>query len=182
MRRLVRALGVLTQLALAAPALAGGTQLLDVPLVDAQGVTHGFARDAIGQGVAVINPIWTGCSSLCPLTSAVMGDLAARLGPRLGGEVRLVSLAIDSLEVPKAQLARWLEDYGQVPGWLWLGGAPGAVETALAGLGMAFTGGLDEHPPVFLVVDGQTGRVLRFDNPVTDTDLLLAAIARLGGE
>ena len=159
MRWLAPLFGLILHGALATPALSGDTQLLDVPLVDAQGTTYGFARDAVGSGVAVINPIWTGCSSLCPLTSAVMGDLAERLGPRLGVEVRLVSLAIDPLEVPRTQLARWLEDYGRVPGWLWLGGPPGAVETVLAGLGTALTGGLDEHPPLFLIVDGATGRV-----------------------
>jgi protein SCO1/2 len=107
-----------------------------------------------------------------------MGELAERLGGRLGRDVRLVSLAIDPLETPRAQLAAWTEAYGEVPGWLWLGGPPGAVEAVMAGLGAPVYGPFDDHPPVFLVLDGRDRELLRFDG-LADAGLLQAAVERL---
>lgn len=153
-------------------------RIIPAPLVDAHGVVVDFATGAVGDAVVVVNPIWTGCSSLCPLTSAVMGDLAERLGPRLGRDVRLLSLAIDPLEVPREQLAGWVDLYGEVPGWLWLGGRPEAVEAVMAGLRAPLYGPVDAHPPVFLVVDGRDGRLRRFYG-VADAGLLQAEIDRL---
>ena len=147
-------------------------------LVDARGLAVDFAGGAVGDAIVVVNPIWTGCSSLCPLTSAVMGELAERLGGRLGRDVRLISLAIDPIETPRAQLAAWTEAYGEVPGWLWLGGPPGAVEAVMAGLGAPVYGPVDDHPPVFLVLDGRDGELVRF-NGIADAGLLQAAVERL---
>lgn len=152
--------------------------IVEAPLVDARGQQVAFASEAVGEAVVVVNPIWTGCSSLCPLTSAVMGEVAERLGDRLGREVRLVSLAIDPLEVPKAQLEGWVADYGSVPGWLWLGGAPGAVDAVLTGLGEPMLGPIDGHPSVFLVVDGRTGRARRFEG-IAEADDVLEAIEQI---
>ena len=109
----------------------------------------------------------------------LLHDLAARLGPRLDREVRLVSLAIDPLETPRQQLASWVEDYGTVPGWSWVGGSPDAVEQLLAGLGEPLFGPLDGHPALFLVVDGRTGRTVRFDGLATDAQLLAETLDRL---
>ena len=168
-------------LGLVPPAAAGErrVRLVDVPLVDAAGADIRFLPDLVRGHLLVLNPIWTGCSSFCPLTSAVMADLAARLGPRLDREVRLVSLAIDPLETPRQQLASWVEDYGSVRGWSWVGGSPGAVEQLLAGLGEPLFGPLDGHPALFLVVDGRTGRTVRFDGLATDAQLLAETLDRL---
>lgn len=157
------------------PAIANQpVTIVEAPLVDASGREVAFASEAVGDAVVVVNPIWTGCSSLCPLTSAVLGEVAERLGDRLGHEVRLVSLAIDPLEVPKGQLEGWVADYGSVPGWLWLGGAPGAVEAVLAGLGEPMLGPIDRHPSVFLVIDGRSRRALRFEGIAEAGDVLQA--------
>jgi protein SCO1/2 len=176
------ALSVLASLAaLPADAAAPRTSVASVvpaQLVDARGVAVDFAGGAVADAVVVVNPIWTGCSSLCPLTSAVMGELAERLGGRLGRDVRLISLAIDPIETPRAQLAAWTESYGEVPGWLWLGGPPGAVEAVMAGLGAPIYGAADDHPPVFLVLDGRDGELLRF-NGIADAGLLQTAVEQL---
>lgn len=152
--------------------------IVPVPLVDARGGVVDFAAGAVGDAVVVVNPIWTGCSSLCPLTSAVMGDLAERLEGRLGRDVRLLSLAIDPIEVPRDQLAGWVDLYGEIPGWLWLGGRPEAVEAVMAGLRAPLYGPVDAHPPVFLVVDGRNGRLRRLDG-MADAGLLQAEIDRM---
>ena len=177
----MRWLVLLLCLGLVPPAAAGErrVQLVDVPLVDAAGADIRFLPDLVRGHLLVLNPIWTGCSSFCPLTSAVMADLAARLGPRLDRVVRLVSLAIDPLETPRQQLASWVEDYGSVRGWSWVGGSPGAVEQLLAGLGEPLFGPLDRHPALFLVVDGRTGRAVRFDGLATDAQLLAETLDRL---
>lgn len=152
--------------------------IVDAPLRDVGGRPVGFARDVIGDAIVVINPIWTGCSTLCPLTSAIMGEVGERLGSRLGERVRLVSLAIDPLELPAAQLRAWVEAYGAVPGWLWVGGDPRSTDLVLAGLRAQPSGSITDHPPVFLVVDGRDGRTRRFDG-LADAGVLLAAIDQL---
>lgn len=163
------------------PAIASQpVTIVEAPLVDAGGREVAFASEAVGDAVVVVNPIWTGCSNLCPLTSAVLGEVAERLGDRLGREVRLVSLAIDPLEVPKAQLESWVADYGSVQGWLWLGGAPGAVDAVLTGLGEPMLGPIDRHPSVFLVIDGRSKRALRFEG-IAEADDVLDAIERIRG-
>lgn len=172
-------LGVLVTNPGVADAGARRVALVDVPLIDASGRSLSFVGDVVGGSVVVVNPIWTGCSSFCPLTSAVLAELAERLGDRLDRDVRLVSLAIDPLEAPRAQLEGWVADYGDVPGWRWVGGAPDAVERLLAGLGEPFLASFDSHPASFLVVDGQDGRSVRFDGLGTDARALAEAIERL---
>ena len=116
--------------------------------------------------------------SVAVVFAVILGEVAERLGDRLGHEVRLVSLAIDPLEVPKAQLEGWVADYGSVPGWLWLGGAPGTVDAVLTGLGEPMLGPIDGHPSVFLVVDGRTGRARRFEG-IAEADDVLEAIEQI---
>lgn len=157
-------------------------KLIDMPLLDASGRQQRFVSDAVADAIIVLNLIWTGCSSFCPLTSAVMADLAERLGDRLTGDVRLVSLAIDPLEAPQRQLESWITDYGEVPGWLWLGGRPEALEAVLGGLGEPLLPDFESHPAVFMVIDGRDGRSVRFDGLETDSAVLAQAIDRLRPE
>ena len=154
-------------------------KVAEVELVDANGARHRFPAEIAAGRLVVLNPIWTGCSSICPLTSAILGELGERLGARLGRDVQLLSLAIDPIRLPEDQLGRWQADYGQVAGWSWLGGEPAEIDRLLRGLAIPVDGALDQHPAVFLVLDPTSGATLRF-NGMPDSADLLAALDQLG--
>ncbi len=67
----------------------------EVPVEDAAGRPLRFWGEVVGRSLVLLNPIFTQCSSLCPLTNAVMAELQDRLADRLGPDFRLVSLSID---------------------------------------------------------------------------------------
>lgn len=155
---------------LVAIAIAGSTSdrlraessvtLIDHELLDQTGRKKHFVSEVIGDKKAVIAGIYTGCTTICPITTLLFAELQAALGDRLEKEVRLISLSVDPANDSPAMLAEAAADIEARPGWIWLTGTPAAQNEVLLGIG-AYSTDVTEHPPVFVVGDGATGEFVQ---------------------
>lgn len=171
------------QAMLSQPASAGASttvKLLDLGAADQDGEPVHFARDVVGDRVVVMDFVYTTCTTVCPVLSAVFGQLQQRLGERLGKDVFLVSVSVDPVRDTPARLKAYAAQHRAGPGWTWLTGEKSTVDRVLDGLG-AYAPNFEDHPPMVLVGDGKSGRWTRFfgfpgtDQLVTTVDELISA-------
>lgn len=109
----------------------------------------------VADRVVVANFVFTSCSAVCPVQTAILAAVQDRLGERLGREVVLVSISVDPFNDTPDQMKAMAERFGAKPGWYWLTGEERDVEKVLGGLrARADTPG--EHVSAFLV--GRAGQ------------------------
>jgi len=143
-----------------APASAKVT-LSEAPLLDQGGKRVRLAQDVIGERIAVVNFIYTSCTTVCPVSSATFQQLQQRLGASLGKEVVLVSITVDPLRDTPQRLREYGARYRAAEGWTWLTGAKQDVDDALKGFGV-YTPNFEDHPAMVLVGDARAGKWTRF--------------------
>jgi len=144
----------------AAPS-AAKVVLRDAPLLDASAKRVRLANDVIGERIAVVNFVYTSCTTVCPVSSATFQKLQEKLGPRLGKEVVLVSITVDPLRDTPQKLREYAARYEAREGWAWLTGAKPDVDGVLRGLG-AYAPRFEDHPAMVLVGDARGGPWTRF--------------------
>jgi len=157
----------------AAPAAAAVT-LQDLPLVDQDGKTRRFRSEVVGDRIVVMDFVFTTCTTICPVLSSKMARLQERLGDRLGREVFLVSVSVDPARDGPPQLLAYSKKWKARQGWSFLGGTPADVEAVLKGMG-AYTASVANHPPMFLVGDGKSGKWTRL-NGFPEVDQILKQV------
>jgi len=139
--------------------------LHDIQLVDTDGQPVRFKSDAIGDRIVVVDFIYTSCTTICPVTSALFGEvqgrLAAKLGERFGPDVKLISLTIDPATDTPQRLKDYAGNFGGPEGWLWLTGDKPKVDKVLVGLG-AYSADITRHSGAILVGDARSGEWTRF--------------------
>lgn len=133
-----------------------GVKLIDHELIDQTGTKTRFVSEAIGDKKAVIAGIYTGCSTICPITTLLFAELQDALGERMETEIRLISLSVDPANDKPAMMAEAAAEIDARPGWIWLTGPPVLQNEVLLGIG-AYSTDVTEHPPVFVVGNGATG-------------------------
>jgi protein SCO1/2 len=158
-------------------------KLRDLVLVDQHGRQASFRRDVIGERIVVINFVYTSCTTVCPVASAIFAQVQQNLGERVGDEVVLVSLSVDPVNDRPARLQAYAQKHNAGDGWLWLTGEKPSMDQVLQGLG-AYTPNYQDHPAMVLVGDGNSGqwtRLFGFPGPdkiITEVDALAAVRAR----
>lgn len=139
-----------------APAAAVRVQLDDIPLLDRHGVERRLKSDVLGDRVAVVNFVYTTCTTVCPIASATFAQLQQRLGARLGTQVRLVSITVDPQRDTPARLRAYAAKHDAGMNWIWLTGRKDAVDAALKGFG-AYTPDPQDHPAMVMIGDARSG-------------------------
>jgi protein SCO1 len=132
-----------------------------------------MAHDVIGERIAVVNFIYTTCTTVCPVSSASFAQLQERLGPALGREVVLVSITVDPVRDTPERLREYAARYGTREGWAWLTGAKRDIDGTLKGFG-AYAPNFEDHPAMVLVGDASGGWSRFFGFP--SVEQLLARI------
>ncbi|MFC0666336.1 SCO family protein [Azotobacter chroococcum] len=148
----------------------------EVPLSDQHGRQLRLA-DAVGERIVVMGFVYTSCTTVCPVISAIMQKVQAQLGERAGAEVGLLSISVDPLRDTPARLLEYSRAYQSGPGWRWLTGEAAAVDEVLRGLGVR-SADFTSHPPTLLVGDARSGQWTRYYG-FTDPAVLLARIEML---
>jgi protein SCO1/2 len=105
--------------------------------------------------------VYTTCTTVCPVLSAVFVQLQERLGEQLGQEVALVSVTVDPVRDTPQRLKAYSARYDARDGWVWLTGPKTTVDDVLTGVG-AYSVNFEDHPSMVLVGDGSTGQWSRF--------------------
>lgn len=143
--------------------------LKDLALLDQDGNEVKFVSDVIGDKIVVMDFVYTTCTTVCPVLSALFGQLQEKLGDQLGNDVALVSVTVDPIRDTPQRLKSYAEKYQAKAGWVWLTGPKRIVEDVLDGVG-AYSANFEEHPSMVLVGDGRTGKWTRlFGFPSPDS-------------
>lgn len=132
--------------------------LPDTELVERNGAALHFASEAVGDRIVAMNFVYTTCTTVCPVSTAMLLQVQAALAEAGIGEdeVRLISVTVDPGRDTPERLADYAEAMGVGPGWLWLTGHKPEVNALLEDLGV-YTANYDDHPPVMLVGDARSG-------------------------
>lgn len=152
-------------------------KLPDTVLTDQHGKAARFKSDFVADRLVVIDFIYTTCTTVCPVQSALFADLQQRLGQRAGREVALVSVTVDPLRDTPLRLKAFSAQYDAGPGWTFLGGSKQAVDEVLNAFGV-YTPNFADHPAVVLVGDPRSGEWTRFFG-FPSSDQVLARVAQL---
>jgi protein SCO1/2 len=170
----------------ASQAKSAEVELKDLRLTDQNGQEVRFVSDVIGDRIVVMDFVYTSCTTVCPVLSAVFKQVQTRLGDRLGKEVALVSLSVDPTRDTPQRLKAYAAGQKARPGWVWLTGPKTIMDEVLDGLG-AYSPNFEDHPAMVLVGDGRTGewsRLFGFPGPdrlMEQVDALQAARRRAPG-
>ena len=141
--------------------------LRDRPLVTQHGEDVLFVTDVIGDNIVVMDFVYTTCTTICPVLSALFAQVQAKLGDEVGDGVRLVSMTVDPVRDTPQRLKAYSSQHRAGDGWFWLTGPKPVVEDVLTGVG-AYTTNFEDHPSMVLIGDGRTGewkRLFGFPNP-----------------
>jgi len=136
--------------------------VVDRVLQDQDGRNVRFGKDVVGEGVVVMDFLFTHCTTICPVLSAKMVRLQGLLGDRLGKGVKLVTMSLDPLRDTPARMKEWGAKFKAGPNWHLITGPQEDQEAVLKGLG-AYVANVYEHPPMVLVGNGKTGRWIRIN-------------------
>ena len=145
----------------AEPARPADVDLRDLALVDQDGRQVSFVSEVIGDRIVVMDFVYTSCTTICPVLSAVFGQVQERLGDQLGDEVALVSVSVDPVRDTPQRLKAYAARHRAQPGWVWLTGPKTTMDEVLNGLG-AYSPNFEDHPAMVLVGDGRSGEWSRF--------------------
>ena len=158
----------------------------DLALVDQHGREVKLVSDVIGDRIVVMDFVYTTCTTVCPVLSAVLGQLQRKLGDQLGNDVALVSLTVDPIRDTPQRLRAYAAKHQARDGWVWLTGPKTTMDEVLDGLG-AYSPNFENHPAMVLVGDGRTGEWSRFfgfpspDRLMQQVNTLQAARPRVAG-
>ncbi|MEM7349505.1 MAG: SCO family protein [Acidobacteriota bacterium] len=145
-----------------------------------------LASDVIGNKLAAVTFVYSSCTTICPIYSALFTQIQDLLGDRLEREVVLITLTLDPTTDIPLRLKREARKYRAKPGWYYLTGAKTNVDQVLRGFDAYFPD-FTQHPPMALVGDGATGTWKRYngfpqpEQVVTMLDELRAARQAQGG-
>ena len=156
---------------------AASVELHNMELLDQNGETVRFVDDVMGDRIVVMDFVYTTCTTVCPVLSAIFGQVQKQLADDLGPELRLVSVSVDPVRDTPERLKAYAASHRAGPDWLWLTGEKSEIDEVLRGLG-AYTPNFEDHPSMVLVGDVQTGQWKRFFG-FPGPDKILAAVASL---
>ena len=152
-------------------------KLVDVELLNQDGKPVKLKRDVVGDRIVVMDFVYTTCTTVCPVLSALLADVQGKLGKDVGQDVALVSMTVDPVRDTPQRLKAFGEKYNAGPGWSFVTGRKAQVEDVLKIFG-AYTPNFVDHPPLVMVGDGKTGKWLRFFG-FPSPDQLTAAVKDL---
>ena len=158
------------------PAAVGGVgktrvKIADVVLTDQQRKRGQLSKDFIAGRIVVANFVFTTCSSVCPVISAVFAQLQQQLPADLARDTVLLSLSVDPMNDTPDRLDAQARQYGSGAHWRWLTGRIEDMEAALKGFG-AYSARPDDHLPMAVVGDPVTDTWYRFTGTPAAQQLL----------
>jgi len=133
----------------------------DVVLITQDGLEVGLQRDVVGDRIVIVDFVYTTCTTVCPVLSAIFRQIQKQLGDRLEREVILVSISVDPARDTPARMKAYANRLHAGDNWLWLTGRQQTVKVVLEEFG-AYTPNFTEHPSMVLVGDGRSGQWARF--------------------
>ncbi|AOE88216.1 SCO family protein [Pseudomonas sp. TCU-HL1] len=114
---------------------ADGGYFPNTSLYTHEGQAVRFYDELIRGKVVAINMMYTSCTGICPTTTANLRLVQQLLGKRVGRDVFMYSISLQSeLDTPQI-LKAYVERHHIEPGWWFLTGAPADIEQLRFSLG-----------------------------------------------
>jgi len=141
---------------------------------------HPVVLSSLKGKAVLVNFIYTSCPGPCLTETLKMAKVADRVSQELGSKVILLSVTVDPEHDGPAQLLQYAQKQGvERPGWLFLTGAPSAIDTVLKNFKLIRQreedGTVDHIVGVFLL--GPDGRELReYNGEILKADSIEADI------
>lgn len=148
-------------------------------VADQNGKQLDFYTDLIKGKIVAINFIFTTCTASCPPLTATFRKVQQDAAQR-GLDVKLISISVDpTVDTPERLLA-FAQKYNAEPGWTFVTGDKGEIDSLLKGLGVAITNKNDHTPMIMIgndVADYWT-RAYGLSSPTKLVDLISDAANR----
>lgn len=149
------------------------------PVTDQDGKLLDFYTDLIKGKTVAINFIFTTCTASCPPLTATFRKVQQDSGQR-GLDIKLISISVDPTVDTPERLHAFAEKYNAGPGWTFVTGNKGEIDSLLKGLGVAISSKNDHTPMIMIgndVVDYWT-RAYGLSSPTKLVDLISDAAGR----
>ena len=146
---------------------------------DQNGQKLDFYTDLIKGKTVAINFIFTTCTASCPPLTATFRKVQQDAAQR-GLDVKLISISVDPTVDTPERLHAFAQKYNAGPGWTFVTGDKGEIDSLLKGLGAAITNKNDHTPMIMIgndVADYWT-RAYGLSSPTKLVDLIAGAVSR----
>jgi cytochrome oxidase Cu insertion factor (SCO1/SenC/PrrC family) len=155
------------------------TKIPNVRLLDQHGKQLNFYDDLVKGKTVAINFVFTTCTASCPPLTATFRKVQQNATQR-GLDVQLISISVDpSVDTPE-RLKAFSEKFNAGPGWTFVTGDKGEIDSLLKGLGAAINN-KNDHTPMMMIgndrVDYWT-RAYGLSSPSTLVELIADAASR----
>ena len=176
---LLLALAALAAASLSSTQSAKGTgaardYFTDTILVDQNGRTHRFYSDLIAGRIVIINIIFIGCRSSCPIIMGRLVELQDLLGPRRD-DVSILSISADPVLDTPQMLHAYADSLRAGPGWYFLTGTKDAVDTVLSRMGNR-SSRPEDHSDVVVVGNDASATWIKLTAVATTEDIARAVL------
>ena len=128
----------------------------DVVLVNQNGEKMRFYSDLLQGKVVIINAFFGTCQGSCLPMNRNLEKVQQALGDRVGKDVRIVSISVDSTVDTPAVLKEYAKKLHAGPGWYFLTGDKQNVDFALRKLGQ-FVSDKQDHLNIIIIGNERTG-------------------------
>jgi len=91
--------------------------------------------DLLKDKTVLINFMYTACQDACPLTTATLVQVQYALGARVGRDIFMYSISVDSEHDTPEALGKYAKRFAVQPGWLFLTGAKANIARIRASFG-----------------------------------------------
>lgn len=163
---------LLTNTQAAKSASAARDYFTDTVLVDQYGHSHRFYSDLVAGRVVIINIIFTGCRSSCPIIMGRLLEVQDLLGSK-HSDVSILSISVDpTLDTPEV-LHAYADSLHAGPGWYFLTGTKEAVDTVLRRIGNR-SSSPEDHSDVIVVGNDAAGSWVKLTAMATSEDIAQA--------
>ena len=148
-------------------------------IYDQNGKQLNFYNDLIKGKTVAINFIFTTCTASCPPLTATFRRVQENAEQR-GLPLQLISISVDPTVDTPERLHAFADKFHAGPGWTFVTGDKGEIDTLLQGLGAAVANKNDHTPMIMIGNDGADywTRAYGLSSPSQLVELIAAAAAR----
>ncbi|HEX8847850.1 MAG TPA: SCO family protein [Pyrinomonadaceae bacterium] len=159
-------------------ASASSVRIPDATVYNQNGRRLNFYTDLVKGKVIAINFIFTTCTTICPPLTATFRRVQQELGEHMGRDVWLISISVDpTIDTPE-RLFDFAAQFKTGPGWTFVTGDKGEIDSLLQALGAAVAN-KNDHTPMILVGNDATGywtRTYGLSSPATLVKVITEAM------
>ena len=148
-------------------------------IYDQHGKQLNFYTDLVKGKTVAINFIFTTCTASCPPLTATFRRVQQDAEQR-GLPLQLISISVDPTVDTPERLNAFAEKFHAGPGWTFVTGDKGEIDTLLQGLGAAVAN-KNDHTPMIMIGNDEADywtRAYGLSSPSKLVDLIAGAAAR----